>query len=372
MSSTEESRGPGLLARIGTKRLALVLVAVIIGLGGAAYGHSWWTHGRFTESTDDAYVGGDVTVIAPKVAGFVEQVLVTDNQAVHAGDLLVKLDDRDYRTAYANALAAVEVREASLANIEATRHLQQSKIAEVDADIAAAGAEIVRSRDDEARYQQLIQARAASVQNLQSAQATYKVALATDQRARASLAAARQQVNVIDTQRMQAQAALTQAIADRDVARLNLSYTELRAPIDGVIGNRSARTGAFASVGSRLMAVVPARGLWVDANFKETQLARMQPGLAVSVKADVMPGRVFHGHIESVAPATGAQFSVLPAENATGNFTRIVQRVPVRIALEGDGAVLGNLRPGLSVKAEVDARPVDQNQRLVGRVDPVR
>jgi membrane fusion protein (multidrug efflux system) len=161
---------------------------------------------------------------------------------------------------------------------------------------------------------------------------------------------------MIGTRRQQAAAALTQAVAERDIARLNLGYTELRAPIDGTIGNRYARNGAYAAAGSHMMAIVPARGLWVDANFKESQLARMRPGLSATIEADVLPGRRFHGHVASMAPATGAQFSVLPPENATGNFTKIVQRVPVRIVLDDADGVLGTLRPGLSVQAEVDAR----------------
>lgn len=162
---------------------------------------------------------------------------------------------------------------------------------------------------------------------------------------------------MIDTQKQQAQAALAQAVADRDLARLNLGYSELRAPIDGTIGNRSARTGAYATIGAQLLSIVPARGLWVDANFKESQLAHIQPGLPASIAADVLPGQLFRGHIASLAPATGAQFSVLPPENATGNFTKIVQRVPVRILLDGDASALGRLRPGLSVTAAVDERP---------------
>ena len=161
---------------------------------------------------------------------------------------------------------------------------------------------------------------------------------------------------MIDTQTRQAQAALAAAIADRETAQLNLSYTELRAPIDGTVGNRSARAGAYATIGAQLIALVPARGLWVDANFKESQLARLGPGLPATVVADVLPGEVFRGHVASLAPATGAVFSVLPAENATGNFTKIVQRVPVRIRLDADAATLGRLRPGLSVTASVDER----------------
>ena len=161
---------------------------------------------------------------------------------------------------------------------------------------------------------------------------------------------------MIDTREQQAEAALAEAVAERDLAQVNLGYTVLRAPVDGTVGNRSARAGGFAAVGAELMAIVPAEGLWVDANFKETQLARLRPGMPATIEADVLPGERLHGHVASLAPATGAEFSVLPPENATGNFTRIVQRVPVRILLDGDDARLGRLRPGLSVTAAVDER----------------
>ncbi|MDR6287953.1 MULTISPECIES: HlyD family secretion protein [Inquilinus] len=342
--------------KLTKKRLALSALAVAIVLGGGWYGYDWWTVGRFIQSTDDAYVGGDVTVIAPKVAGFVAQLAVTDNQAVHAGDLLVKLDDRDYRAALAKADAAVAQQNATLANLDATYRLQQAVIAQAQAGIAASDAEIVRTRDDQARYQLLSAKSFASVQTFQKADADYKQAVADGLRVQATLEAAQRQLDVIDTQKQQARAALAAAVADRDTAQLNLGYTEIRAPIDGTIGNRSTQTGAYATVGSQLLAIVPATGLWVDANFKENQLAAMRPGMAATVVADVLPGETFRGHVASLAPATGAQFSVLPPENATGNFTKIVQRVPVRILLDGDASVLGRLRPGLSVTADVDER----------------
>jgi membrane fusion protein, multidrug efflux system len=343
------------------KRLGLACLGLVVVVAAVWYGHQWWTVGRFIESTDDAYVGGEVTVIAPKVAGLIAQVAVTDNQAIHAGDLLVKLDDRDYRAALAKATAAVTGQTATLANLEATRRLQEAMIEQAGAEIAAADAELARSLYDVKRYRQLASDQFASAQRFQQADADHKKATAAADKARAALAAAQRRLEVIDTQKQQAQAALAQAIADRDLAQLNLGYTELRAPIDGTIGNRSARTGAYATIGAQLMAVVPARGLWVDANFKESQLAHMQPGLPASIEADVLPGQVFRGHVASLAPATGAQFSVLPPENATGNFTKIVQRVPVRILLDDDGSALGRLRPGLSVTAAVDERPFRAN-----------
>ncbi|MBV8156647.1 MAG: HlyD family secretion protein [Dyella sp.] len=322
----------------------------------AVYGAHWWSVGRFIEDTDDAYVGGDVTVIGPKVPGYIEQVAVTDNQVVHAGDLLVKIDDRDYRAALAKADGAVAAQEALLANLDATEKLQEAVIRQAQASVAAADAETQRSRDDEARYRELSSRSAVSIESAQRADATYKTARADSDKAAAALAAAQRQIDVIESQKQQARAALQQAKAEQDIARLNEGYTELRAPVDGVVANRRARTGAYASAGSQLLSVVPAHGLWVDANFKEDQLAHMSAGQAVEIRADVLPGRVFHGHLASLAPATGAQFSVLPPENATGNFTKVVQRVPVRVVLDSKDDQLGVLRPGLSVVANVDTR----------------
>jgi membrane fusion protein, multidrug efflux system len=213
------------------------------------------------------------------------------------------------------------------------------------------------------RYSRLASDQYASLQRFQQADADNKKAIAAVEKARAALDAARRRIDVIDTQKQQTRAALDQAIAERDLARLNLGYTELRAPIDGVVGNRSARNGAYAVVGAQLVSLVPAHGLWVDANFKESQLAHIRAGLPASIEADVLPGHVFHGHVASLAPATGAQFSVLPPENATGNFTKIVQRVPVRIQLDDGASTLGNLRPGLSVTAAVDERSPAETSR---------
>ncbi len=353
----EPVAAPARVKAISRETLTLAGLGLAAALAATWYGEHWWTVGRFVESTDDAYVGGDVTVIAPKVAGFIASVNVADNQPVHAGDLLVKLDDRDYRAALAKAEAAVAGQQATLANLEATRRLRQAEISEAEAEVAASDAEIARARDDQARYRQLAANGNASIQTFQKADSDNKKAIAAGERSRASLGAARLQLDVIDAQKRQAAAALDGATADRDIAELNLGYTEIRAPVDGAVGNRSARPGAYATVGAQIMSIVPAKGLWVDANFKENQLAKMQPGQAATISADVLPGEAFHGHVESMAPATGAQFSILPAENATGNFTKIVQRVPVRITLDGDASLLGRLRPGLSVTADVDQRP---------------
>ena len=338
------------------KRVTFVALMAIAAVGVAKFAHDWWTVGRFIESTDDAYVGGDVTVIAPKVAGFIAQLSVTDNQQVHAGDLLLKLDDRDYRAALTKTDAAVAIQQATIVNLDATRHLQESLVAQAQAEIAVSDAEITRTHDDQVRAQQLLAGKIESLQDFQKVDADYKEALAAGQKAHAALDAAQRQLDVIDTQKQQAQAGLAQAAADRELARLNLSYTELHAPMDGVVGNRSAQTGAYATTGAQLISLVPAHGLWIDANFKESQLALVRPGSPATVTVDSLPGKVFQGHVVSIAPATGAQFSVLPPENATGNFTKIVQRVTVRIALDDEAATDGQLRPGLSVTAKVNGK----------------
>ena len=340
------------------RRPVLAILGLVVALVAARYLGQWWTVGRFIEKTDDAYVGGDVTVIAPKVAGFITDIRVHDNQRVHAGDLLVKLDDREYRAALARAEAGVAGQRARLENLEATRHLQLALIAQARPGIAAAEAEIVRTREDQARYRRLRATDAVSAQNLQQAETDYLKGLSAGESARATFLSAQRQLEVIDTQRRQAEAALAGALAEQETAALNLGFTELRAPVDGTVGNRSARLGSFAVVGAQLISLVPDQGLWVDANFKESQLAGIRPGFPVSIRADVAPGRTFHGRVISLAPATGAQFSVLPPENATGNFTKIVQRVPVRIELDSEGAVLGVLRPGLSVTVRVSPEPV--------------
>ncbi len=268
------------MRRLSRRRLAIAGAVLLAVLAVGWYGFDWWTVGRFIESTDDAYVGGDVTVIAPKVPGIIANVAVTDNQVVHAGDLLVKLDDRDYRAALAKADAAVDAQQAALANLEAKRRLQEAVVAQARAELAATAAEVTRSKSDVRRYRDLARGQYASLQRFQQADADYRKAIAADERSRAALDAAERELDVIATQKQQTRAALAGAMADRDTARLNLSYTELRAPIDGVVGNRSARTGAYATVGAQLVSLVPAHGLWVDANFKESQIARMRSRLA--------------------------------------------------------------------------------------------
>jgi len=328
----------------------------LLTLAAATYGANYWVSGQYLQSTDDAYVGGDVSALAPQVSGLVAQVAVTDNETVHAGQLLVQLDDRPYRAALAQADANVAGAQAALANLDATDQLQQSVIAEAQADIVAADAAVVLARANAARYARLAASSAGTEQDAQTAIATLQQDVASAQKTRAALTAETARLAVIETQKAQAQASLSGAKAAQYVAALNEEYTQIRAPFDGVVGDRAAHVGDYASAGSQLLSLVPTSGLWVDANFKEDQLDRMRPGQSVQIVADIAPGVNITGHVVSLAPASGAVFSLLPAENATGNFTKIVQRVPVRIALDGGAASLGLLRPGLSVTATVNTK----------------
>jgi membrane fusion protein (multidrug efflux system) len=343
-------------ARLSRKRLGLAGAAFLAGLGLAWYGHEWWMVGRFFQSTDDAYVGGNVTSISPHVAGFVADIAVGDNQHVRAGQLLVRLDPRDYQAALDHAEAVVQERAATLASLDAKSVFQQSMIRQAMADLAAKTARAVFADEDAKRYANLAATSFGSRQDAEKTLAANREAQSAVLSSQAGLEAAGQQLKVLEAEIVEARANVAQARSDLETARLNLGYTEIRAPVDGYVGNRAARTGEYVANGAYLLSVIPAHGLWVDANFKEDQLARMRPGQKAAVIADVLPGTVFHGHLLSLAPGTGAVFSVIPPENATGNFTKIVQRVPVRIALDDGDATLGKLRPGLSTTVSVDTR----------------
>ncbi len=342
------------------RRLGLAALGLFAAVGIAWYGWNWWEVGRFIETTDDAYVGGNVTTLSPHVAGFVSQILIGDNQFVKAGQLVITLDDRDYKAALAHSEAVVQNQTAALANLHAKYTLQQSMIEQAQAQLAEDQAEAGYARVDAARYHALALTTFGTVQNDQKAYAADRKAAAAVRAGEANLDAAQQQLAVIDTEIAETQASLAQAQADLSTAQLNLGYTQIRSPIDGYVGNRAAQVGAYTPVGTALLAITPAHGLWVDANFKEDQLARMRPGQRASFVADVLSGRTFTGRVLSLAQATGAVFSVIPPENATGNFTKIVQRVPVRIEVDDGDGTLGLLRPGLSTTVSVDTRPAAQ------------
>jgi membrane fusion protein (multidrug efflux system) len=334
--------------------MRLAVIAVVVVLASAL--SYWFIVGRFVESTDDAYVGGDVTVMAPKVNGFVTDLLVRDNQHVQVGQVLVRLDARDYDARLAQASAEVQSAQAAVTELQAKKSLQLATINQQAAEVKASGAELTRSAQDEARYRELVKDEAVSNQVVERADADLVKAHAAVDRSGAALLAAQREISVLDAQIGAAEARVATAQAAQRVAGLNVEYTTIRSPVDGYVGNRTAQVGLLANTGVSLLTVVPSSGLWVDANFKEDQLAHMRPGQTATVVADVVSHQVLQGHVLSLAPGTGAVFSVIPPENATGNFTKIVQRVPVRIELDGTDATLGTLRPGLSTTVSVDTR----------------
>ncbi len=342
--------------RIARRTLLLFLLGAAVVLGGGWYGYDWWSAGRFIETTDDAYAGGNVTAISPHVAGFVAQIAAADNQYVHAGQLLIRLDNRDYAAALDHAQAIADGRAAALRSLEAKYVLQQTTIRQAEADLTAKAARAAFAGEDAVRYRNLALTSFGTRQNAERASAVDEEAQSAAAAAQAGLAAARQQLTVLDAEIAEARAGVAQAKADLETARLNRGYTEIRSPIDGYVGNRAAQVGGYVTSGAYLLSVIPAHELWIDANFKEDQLARLRPGQKATVVADALPGKIFHGHIQSLAPGAGAIFSVIPPENATGNFTKIVQRVPVRIALDDGDGRLGELRPGLSTTVSVDTQ----------------
>ncbi|RKP52295.1 HlyD family secretion protein [Trinickia fusca] len=329
-------------------KLAVSAVAVVL----AAAGTYWYTVLRFEQTTDDAYVGGDVTVMAPKVTGFVDDIRVTDNEHVKAGQVLIRLDARDYDAQLAQARAEVERARAVVDELQAQQTLQAAVIAQQDAEKNGSLAELTRAASDKTRYRELVKIDAVSNQIVERADADYAKAQAAVQRTDAGVAAARRDLDVIAAQLADARARVDTAQAAQRVAELNVEYTTIRSPVDGYIGNRSARVGMLAKVGVPLLTVVPDNGLWIDANFKEDQLKKVRGGDAVDFTLDAS-SQSFRGHVESLAPATGATFSVLPPENATGNFTKIVQRVPVRIHVDAQSGLDHVLRPGLSAVVTV-------------------
>jgi membrane fusion protein, multidrug efflux system len=345
---------PPRLHNIPRKRLAISAGGILLLVAAVFFGHRWWTAGRFVESTDDAYVGGDVTEISPHISGFITSLLVSDNQRVTAGQELIRIDSADFKAMQDHAEATVQQRQATLASLQAQMALQHSLIDQALAELESRKDDAAFNANDAKRYRDLALTKAGSGRDAEKAQTAARTAQSAVAAAAARHSAARKQLSVLDASIGEEQAALAEAQAELSTARLNFGYTVIRAPIDGYVGDRSAQVGAYVMAGTHLLSVVPSRGLWVDANFKEDQIGHMNVGQPAMVIVDVMPGRQIHGRVLSVAPATGAVFSVIPPQNATGNFTKIVQRVPIRIALDADDVPPGLLRPGLSTNVSVN------------------
>ena len=330
--------------------------AALAGVAATAYyGHAYWTVGRYRVSTDDAYVQADYTTVAPKVSGYIAAVLVQDNEPVKAGQLLARIDDRDFLNALDQARADVAAAAAAIRNLDAQLVLQQSLIDQEKAAIAATEAPLKFAEQDNARYQDLVRTGYGTVQRAQQAEATLRERAAELQGERAGLLAAEKKVDVLATERARAEAELGHAQAVAHQAELNLSYTTITAPVDGTVGARSLRVGQFVQAGTQLMAVVPLRAVYVVANFKETQLTHVRNGQPAEVEVDSFPGVRLRGHVDSLSPASGLEFALLPPDNATGNFTKIVQRVPVKIVLDAS-PLSGLLRPGMSVEPTIDTK----------------
>jgi membrane fusion protein (multidrug efflux system) len=329
------------------------MIGLLLCLGSVAVVAGGWAYARSGEtSTDNAYVRGDVTSLAPKVLGYVTVVEVQDNQTVQTGDVLFRIDDRDYRARLAQAVANVEAARASLTNVDAEIQLQHALILQAEAQELASVAEMNLARKVSDRRRELIRTNAVSQAQVDESDAALSKAEATVSAAAATIEAQRQRIAVLASQREAAVAAVAQAQAARDLAQIDLDNTVVRAPVDGVIGNRQVRVGRLVAPGASLLDIVPVRDVWVVANFKETQVEHIQPGQRVRIKVDGYPDLALVGVVDSFAPGSGSAFSMLPTDNATGNFVRVVQRVPVKIRFAYN-PLPGRIVPGLSARVDV-------------------
>jgi membrane fusion protein (multidrug efflux system) len=339
----------------GRLRRLLLAGAAFAALAGASwYGFDYWTTGRFLVSTDDAYVRADNTTIAPKVSGYLREVLAGDNEHVKAGQVLARIDERDFKVALDQARADVAAAKATVSSKQAQLEVQQSVIAAAKATIEVDVANKTFAGQENKRYTDLAATGYGSQQNAQAAQSRNAGAEAAILRDEANLVSALKQVDLLKAEIAQAEAASARAAALQAQAELNLGYTTIIAPIDGVVGNRTLRVGQYVQAGTQLMSLVPASGAYVIANYKETQLTHVRDGQPVDLSVDMFPGQVVHGHVDSLAPASGQEFALLPPDNATGNFTKIVQRIPVKIVLEGGAQI--DLRPGMSVVPHISTK----------------
>lgn len=336
------------------KRLPLFvagLVALLLIVGGAI----WWINGQRFEKTDNAFVQADTTNVAPQLSGRVVEVLVSDNQRVEAGQVLVKLDDADQKAELAQAEANLQAAIAAVGNVDAQAAQEQAAIAARAAAVTQARAQAGLANAEVERYGKLAEQGWVSQQRIQTQQAQAQTARASVDQAQAALVAEQRTAGVLGSTREQGVAAVDQARARVDQARIALERTVIRAPVAGVVGARSVRVGQYVNAGAQLLSIVPMGDAYVVANFKETQLDKMRIGQDVEISADAFPGRTIHGRIDSFAPATGSEFALIPIENATGNFTKITQRVPVRIAVSRENGGVA-LRPGLSLEVKVDLK----------------
>ena len=360
----QEARSRGPCERCASKggRKALARGAAILGVllalsGGGYYGHYWWTAGRYLVSTDDAYVGAKSATLSPKVSGYIADITVADNARVAEGDVIARIDDGDYRLAVQAAHDQIAVQQAVVERLGRQTTAQEATVDQTKAQLASAKAGAKRADLELKRQQDLATRQISSKQSLEQSQATYDQSVASVQAAEAAIESATANVGVLKAQQEEARRTLQQYQTTLAKAERDLSFTVIRAPFDGVIGNRAVQVGDYVQPTQRLASLVPLDAIYVDANFKETQLARVHPGQPVSIAIDAFPDHALEGKVASVAPASGSVFSLLPPDNATGNFTKIVQRLPVRILVPAAVAEQSLLRPGMSVVVSVNTKP---------------
>jgi len=347
----KRSRRPLIFAGIGI----IALVA------GGSYGYHYLTVGQYMLSTDDAYVEGDIATISSKLSGYVAKVDVVANQTVKTGDPLVTLDDGDYRIARDQAAAQIATQKLTLSRIDAQIGGAQAGVDQAKAQKVALEAAQKNAQLAQQRAASLAQTSIGSQSTLDNANAALAQANANLTGADAAISAAEAQVSVLQGQKAEAEGQMKSLQLALDKANRDLSFAVLRAPYDGVVGNLAVQTGDLVAAGTRLAALVPTNALYVEANFKETQLAKLVPGEQVTIHVDALDGNDITGTVQSLAPASGSVFSLLPAENATGNFTKVVQRVPVRIALPANVLASGKMKAGLSVVVDADTRTMPKN-----------
>ena len=350
-----EESPPSGMRRPG-RRTVLIALGVVALIAGGVWLARWWTVGRFIESTDDAYLQADSVTVAPKVSGYVTEVYVADNQMVKPGDPLVHLDARQYQVALDQALATIDARKADIERAQADIKQKQSNIAQAQAQERVARVSAQHASDEVRRYAPLIATGAESSERMAELTSTRDQANATLAANAAAVDAARSQIGSATAQLAQARAQLEAAEASAQQSRLDLENTMVRSALGGKVGDRTVRVGQYVQPGTRMLTVVPVRSTYLLANFKETQVGRMRVGQPVEMHVDALPGHTLHGVIDSFSPGTGSQFALLPPENATGNFTKIVQRVPVRIRIDTGAETRSVLLPGLSVTVDVDTR----------------
>ncbi len=345
-------------------RLAIPLVAVLVAFGFIALATlRWdaWVGSAIIQTTDDAYVRADVTHLSTRVAGEVLTVAVNDYQRVKAGDLLVQIDPADYQAQVDQAEAGVAAAQAALDNLANQVELQYATIAQSEAQQVSAAAQEVEAQEENDRQKSLSQTDAGTRQRYEQATAAYAKAQADVRANRALIAAQRHQIEVLQGDKKQRAADVLAAQAVLVAARLKLGYTRIAAPFDGVVGERQVHAGDYVNIGSNLIDVVPLPNVYVIANYKETQLTRVRPGQPADITVDSFAGQRLHGRVERISPASGSQFALLPPDNATGNFTKVVQRIPIRIELDKNQPLLERLLPGMSVIARIHTDQAEPN-----------